>query len=126
MEIGDTAVVASAARQRWNDTHVTLEKDAQYALSATGEWIDWKTRCGPAGYPSPNFLLSERARRAPSEPWFALIGALDHDRSTQFTIGTSCGYQPTRTAELTCFANDLSLAYCNNKGEVTLTIHRIA
>ena len=70
--------------------------------------------------------LAERLRRAPSQQWFALIGAIDQDPSTQFLIGTGCDYRPPRSGKLTCFANDVLGFYWNNKGQLELTVERVA
>jgi hypothetical protein len=127
LELGQRASVAVAARPKWNATGVTLERDATYLLTAAGEWFDWVMRTDPGGYRSNNRFLrmTEKARRVPSAPWFALIGAIDRDHATQFAVGRGREYQPPRTGELTCFANDVSLAYCNDRGSITLTIERI-
>ena len=51
-----------------------------------------------------------------------MIGTLDSARSDRFVIGQQHSYQPTRSGELLCFANDAWVAYFNNRGTVTLTI----
>lgn len=128
LKVGERSTVSIASRSRWNDTGVPLQRGANYLLTATGEWVDWKNRSGPDGYSSNNIVLrlAEWARREPSKPWFALIGALARDKSNQFLIGDRCEYQPATTGELTCFANDVALGYINNKGHVSLTIERTA
>lgn len=102
MEIGQKATVPVAARCPWNDTGVVLERGHTYRLTATGEWVDARNRCGPEGYASNNLFLhlAEWARRDPSEPWFALIGAQDHDLSTRFAIGAGTECHPRHTGEL--------------------------
>jgi hypothetical protein len=127
VNIGDKTTATMAARPVWNDTGVVLDEGCTYHLSATGEWVDWTIKCGPGGYPSPNVImrLAEKLRRAPADPWFALIGAIDRDRSAQFLIAAECQYHPTRTGQLTCFANDVPGFYWNNKGQVELTIERV-
>jgi hypothetical protein len=127
MEVGEKTTVTVAAKPPWNDTGVRLEAGRTYRMSALGEWVDWRIPCGPAGYPSPNPImrLAERFRRAPVDPWFALIGAMDRNSSSQFLIGAEYVYRPTRSGQLTCFANDVPGFYWNNTGEVELTIERL-
>jgi len=128
VEIGQKVTVPVAARRLWNDTGVVLEQGHTYRFTAVGKWVDAWNRCGPEGYASNNVFmrLAERARRVPSEPWFALIGAQARDLSTRFAIGVGSECQPRQTGELTCFANDVPFLYCNNRGEIALTIERVA
>jgi hypothetical protein len=127
VQIGQKTTVTVAARPLWNDTGVVLDQGHRYRFTATGQWIDWYINCGPAGYPSPNLVmrLGEGARRVPNQPWFALIGAIARDSSSQFPIGAGCNYQAASGGELTCFANDVPGFYWNNKGQVQLTIERL-
>lgn len=115
------------ARLPWNRTSIHLLAGSRYELTATGLWIDKKYESGPDGYVSPNLLmkLGEFRRRVPKARWFALIGALDADESTQFVIGARTTYEPPRTGELTCFANDWQSKYENNSGSVTLSVKRL-
>jgi hypothetical protein len=54
-----------------------------------------------------------------------LTGAIDADPGTAFRIGAALNsYRPDRSGELTCFANDVWLAYGNNSGSVQLTVWR--
>jgi hypothetical protein len=128
VEIGQKVTVTVAARRLWNDTGVVLEQGRTYRFTAAGEWVDAWNRCGPDGYASNNVFLrlAEWARRDPPEPWFALIGAHAHDLSTRFAIGAGSECQPRQTGELTCFANDVPFFYWNNRGEISLTIERVA
>ena len=128
MEIDQKVTVNVAARRPWNDTGVVLERGHTYRFTATGEWTDARNCSGPEGYPSNNVFLrlAEWARRDRSEPWFALIGAQGHDLSTRFAIGAGSEFQPRQTGELTCFANDVSFFYWNNRGKISLTIERVA
>lgn len=94
----------------------------RYTLSATVTWYDASIVTGPEGYKSPNsvFKKLERFRRMPSADWFALIGAIDKDRSTLFLIGRGTEFEATRDGFLTFFANDL--AYWNNRGTLRLEL----
>jgi hypothetical protein len=56
----------------------------------------------------------------PREPWLALIGIIDGNRSSAFRIGETSSWIATRSGELGCFANDIPGMYWNNKGAVDL------
>ena len=129
--MSETAGVA--ADQFWNRTGIRVEAGAVYDIEADGAWNDASIPSGPDGYSSnqvaffkvPFFRLAESRRRLPSANWFALIGAIDTDESTQFVIGGGkLGYRPQKSGELTCFANDLRSKYDNNSGEIRLTVTR--
>ncbi|MBI2185720.1 MAG: hypothetical protein HYU37_01205 [Acidobacteria bacterium] len=121
------------AEKFWSHTGIHLKAGVVYDIRATGTWLDASIRTGPAGYAStdvsplkvPFFKLAESRRRVPTANWFALIGALDEDESTQFVIGPGTpahGFTPPRDGELTCFANDLRSKYDNNSGAIEITV----
>lgn len=102
---------------------MVMQAGASYSLTAAGCWCDAGNKCGPGGYDGTGILrLLEWTRRVRHAKWFALIGTLDSARSDRFVIGQQHSYQPTRSGELLCFANDAWVAYFNNRGTVTLTI----
>ena len=127
MEIGGSAHASVAARPRWVDTGIRLEAGGTYRFAASGSWQDRGIVAGPEGYASPNAVMrfTERWRRVPGAPWFALIGSVDRSRHTLFEIGASASCSPPRDGILSCFANDLSLMYVNNSGTISLTVTRI-
>lgn len=129
LTVGDTVEVEVEARPRWHATGLWLDVGSTYEMSAVGSWVDWKerNRCGPDGYASNSGLLrlTEWARHARSQPWFALIGGIDRDSRTQFLIGSGRTYQPDVSGELTCFANDIRPMRWNNKGSLTLGVFRV-
>jgi len=112
------------SRRHWNETGIRLTGARTCRLTATGIWYDAWIRTGPDGYQSGNCLQrwSERLRRAPSEDWFVLMGAIDCDPSTIFRIGTCAVVTPPRDGQLTCFANDVPGMYWNNRGAVHLIV----
>jgi hypothetical protein len=118
-----TAIDAKAI---WTDTDIVLEGGVTYVLRATGRWRDASIDTDADGYASVNAFqrLTERLRRVPDAPWFALIGAVDRRQETQFVIGTGCRFRAPISGRLTCFANDLRGFYFNNSGSVTLTADR--
>jgi uncharacterized protein (DUF2235 family) len=88
------------ANPRWNDTWVFLEAGVTYHFTATGEWLNGSTKCGPGGTGGPGILLflvdkvlgwfegiyRRRSgysqadfwwtRREQRMPWFALVGVI--------------------------------------------------
>jgi hypothetical protein len=126
LEVGQHVTATIQARKKWNDTGIQLISGHEYEFKAAGKWIDLIYPSDADGYVSPNWLLriSERWRRVPKENWFALIGALDFDRTSAFKIGTVCTRQMQRSGRLTCFANDIFFMYWNNHGAIELTVMR--
>ena len=112
------------SRESWCDTGIRLAAGRSYRLSARGTWRDASIVTDAAGYASRNLFqrATERLRRLPDAPWFALIGAVDRRPETQFVIGTDCLFTALRDGELTCFANDLRFFDFNNDGTVTLAV----
>lgn len=126
---GESNTYRIESRPRWVHTDLTLTPDATYRMSATGLWVDKSERytCGPDGYDSDKWFLSltEGCRSAPSQRWFALIGALDEHEKSQFKIGENAEYRPRVGGELTCYANDIWFMRHNNSGHVMLTVERV-
>jgi hypothetical protein len=118
--------VAIDSRAHWVDTGVLIVAGATYELRATGTWRDASIDTDASGYASANIFqrLTERLRRMPDAPWFALIGAIDRREDTQFVIGTASRFRATASGQLTCFANDLRGFYFNNSGNVILTVEQ--
>ena len=128
MDVGQTCSAAILARPHWNATGIHLVRGGRYRMRASGRWRDWFIPHGADGDPSQIFYMRwfEPLRRMPHQNWFMLIGALNRDASTAFPIGCGRNYSATQDGELTCFANDVPGFYWNNRGEVDLTVTRIA
>lgn len=126
LDIGQSASVEIKAKRKWNTTCIHVEAGHEYLLEAVGQWTDWCIPCDANGYPSinPVLKLTEWLRRAPRENWFALMGAIDLDERNLFRIGTRTTLPVKTGGVLTCFANDVSFMYWNNKGAVRLTVTR--
>jgi len=122
--MGALMQTAIDSKALWVDTGVRLVAGTTYQLRATGRWRDASIDADASGYASVNIFqrLTERLRRMPDAPWFALIGAIDRRKETQFVIGTACTFRATSNGRLTCFANDLRGFYFNNSGSVMLAI----
>lgn len=126
MNLGEQVTVEIAANRRWVDTGVELQVGDSYVMSAAGQWWDAGIQTNPAGYESPNGVLrfAERWRRLRDARWFALVGSISRRSDVLFLIGSGCVYSPTRAGQLTCFANDVWVAYLNNSGAIELSIRR--
>lgn len=126
MNLNESAVALIDARAEWNATGITLTAGERFHLVAEGQWIDWTITCDADGYDSQNLVqrMSENLRRAPHERWFALMGALTRDDNAVFRIGREHFFIPETSGELLCFANDVSVAYWNNHGQLRLTVTR--
>ena len=113
---------------KWNDTTIEVYKGERYRFIATGVWYDATIKCGPDGYPSPNwwFKLLQPFRRYPKGNWFELIGVIGQDLKNAFAIGNGTELEVQQDGILYCFANDLQLFYGNNSGTVQLSIIRVA
>ena len=120
-------VVQIESARYWNNTRIPVKTGERYEFEAQGTWSDAGIVCGPEGYRSPNFLfvLLASFRREPRAQWFALIGAINGDKATQFLIGTGVTWTATQSGVLTCFANDLPLFYFNNSGAIDLVVTRV-
>ena len=86
--------IAIDSKAQWVDTGIVLEPGVTYLLRASGSWRDASIETDAAGYASVNVFqrVAERLRRMPDAPWFALIGALDRRKDTQFVIGKECTF----------------------------------
>jgi hypothetical protein len=127
MDINESVTVVVAARRRWNDTGIDLHQGQSYLITAAGKWLDWNIETSPSGYGSKTLAqrLVARFRRLPPANWFALVGAVDGRRDSYFAIGQRCEYLARRSGRLSCFANDVWLAYFNNHGQVEVTVQRL-
>jgi hypothetical protein len=83
---------------RWVDTGLRLTVDETYELRATGTWKNASIVTDADGYASVNHFqhLTERRRRMPHARWFALIGAIDRRKETQFVMEKAVRCAPIR------------------------------
>jgi len=124
---GGAATACVDSRLRWNHTGIRLESGHRYLIEAQGIWWDAGYRHGPGGGESATFFLGalERFRRVPKAPWFELICALDSRQDTAFRAGCRKEYDARENGELTCYANDVWIFYCNNTGKIEIKVRRI-
>jgi len=126
LEVGEAEDVSVEAKPFWNRTGVLLESGGRYAFSASGKWHDWWIETDADGYENFPHCLLRWIRRAPREPVFKLMGAVDADGREAFPIGSESEHSCPVTGELLCFANDIRGFYWNNCGSVTLSIRRVS
>lgn len=118
------------ADTEWNEVpHVFLERGGRYAFTVTDGPHDWKdgdivVTAGANGYELPALKPFKRFARKPDAEWYALVGAVD--RAELFRIGATCVYEPKRSGEFGCFANDAWFKYGNNTGRLGLSVSRLA
>lgn len=118
-------------KQRWAHTGVHVLRGHQYKVEVVdmSKVFDWFVPVhNLEGWPwlwarvtaSPIAWL----RRAPSEPWFALIATVDGtcpERLLQDGI-----YLAPKSGELVCYFNDTWFSYWNNRGVASLRLVPIA
>ncbi|HLY79485.1 MAG TPA: hypothetical protein VKQ70_08940 [Caulobacteraceae bacterium] len=114
--------LAVPSRPFWTPTGVSVVPNQPVQFKAAGNWRDWYIDCGPDGYDRWYLQPLAPFRRVPNASWFCLCVALDQDLSTAVPIGAAKQVRFDRAGMLFAFANDVSWAYGNNSGEVTLTI----
>ena|ERR1700680_3137652 len=128
MNVGETALVAVAARERWNDSGIDFAIGRTYDLIVPqGQtWIDWHEPCDADGYASTPWLrLWEEFRRVRTENWFKLIGTIGRSVNPPIVIGSQLlGFAPPYPGRLYLFANDISCMYWNNSGSINVAITR--
>ncbi len=128
MIVGEATVKIIKARNRWNDTQITIKKGEIYYFESSGFWQDLSNTCDANGYNSTSSLLrsTEWLRRFPKANWFALIGSTGHSQKNFFEIGNKATITVEKEGLFSCFANDVSFMYGNNSGEIKLNIKRLA
>ena len=127
MEIGERRTVVVDSREHWNNTGIMLKGGCRYATATSGMWHDANKACDATGWVSDSALIKdlEHFRRVRDDNWFALIGACDQNRRTEFLIGNAPEFTAPQDGELTCFANDAPFMYWNNSGSIELTVTRL-
>ncbi|PSB01658.1 hypothetical protein C7B64_17200 [Merismopedia glauca CCAP 1448/3] len=127
MSIGESIVQTIKAKNRWNDTNIIITEGETYRFQSSGLWKDMYKTCDANGYTSTNILLhsTEWLRRFSTANWFALIGAIDHNKQSFFAIGNEATITIKKVGLFSCFANDVSFMYWNNSGEIQLAIKRL-
>lgn len=108
LAVGESETLDIFAAQHWNDTGLYLEAGASYRFEASGEWLDARIPCSPAGDCQPPNLFARLghglgsligraeqgfgrisgnpstrfigSRRVETAPWFALVGVIANGR----------------------------------------------
>jgi len=125
VEVGDQPITREIlARPLWNGTGLMVRRGAHYHFQASGTWTDFFIPALASGYSRDYLRWAEQWRRVPSQNWFTLICSVN--RGTELVpISTGGDFQFEADGQLTCFANDMSLMYWNNFGEVRMTVRRM-
>ncbi|MEM7772290.1 MAG: hypothetical protein AAF327_17475 [Cyanobacteria bacterium P01_A01_bin.37] len=123
----ETKILAVSAKERWNPSQILLEKGVTYQITITEipHWEDGGiTPIDPTeGFMRWYLIPFEGLRRYPAAKWFVLIGSVGRNKQHFFPISQSpLSYTATATGEFFCFANDVWIAYDNNKGSLGLEI----
>ena len=105
-------------------TGVTVAKGEEYRITASGKWLDWFICCGPNGW--GDWYPLKKYNRKPGEPFFLLCGNVGKhvDDTLAFCIGEKEEWivpdlvkdgQALKDCQLYLFANDMPIAYGNNR-----------
>jgi len=114
------------ADQLFSDDCIAIGPGEQYDIWCNeGEkWKDWYKTSAPEGYNNP-FAKPFRLRCRTAK-CFCLCGVYDKDDETSFEIGMRTTIFPENTRKLlSFFANDVRWAYCNNHGQIKVSVKRI-
>lgn len=116
------------AADPWWAPPIIVHKGERYFFRATGKWLDASIEHDPNGRNISKldiwkFLIRHKAADA---TWFTLIGSVDKNPDSFFSIGDGSrwpdGWVAPSTGQLYCFANDVRFMYCNNSQSIILEI----
>jgi len=135
LAVGERRKVDVVAREKWNPTGVLVGPRQRYSIAATGRWNDGGIKCGPDGFTVDevhgvaHVIVKAGAPflRLNNGRYFCVVGSVGRDRSSFFAIGAGLAEWSTdgRSGDLECFANDVPIAYWNNKESVQLVVTRL-
>lgn len=111
------------SRLKWNDTRFDVVEGRTYHYVAEGTWTDWKKECNAAGYSDPFLDRFSFLKRCRAALWFQLVVAVDQNPSHTLPLLCHGHFIAPASGRLWAYANDAALAYWNNTGSLTLTIH---
>jgi len=132
MNVGDPPrEVRVDSPEKWNDSGIIVARGEEYEIDVPPDqiWIDRTIENTPDGSSSRGVVqkLTVGLRRKPDAPWFALIAAIGQSDEADSMTVIGAGkkpFHPQMDGQLYFFANDVRVAYGNNKGAITLTITR--
>jgi hypothetical protein len=127
LQVGQSLRTEIRSWEKWNHTGVKVQPGEEYRLKVARErnWTDFYIHSPPEGYSAAWMRSVEGYRRAPKAGWFTLMGAVGKKEANAFVIGKQTTLRPREPGELTCFANDLSRMYWNNRGTVFVDVERV-
>ncbi len=137
LDVNDSISVKVVADRKYNWSGIQVEQGAKYRFEADGIWFDASIECDAAGWETetlgwvkePIVRMFEDNRRCPDANWFELIGAYGDNDNDLFRLGSAVNgieCKAEKTAPLWLFANDLTYKYGNNRGDISVTITRVA
>lgn len=129
LKLGEVASdIPVVAKAKWNPTGLLVEPGQRYLVTASTDlWMDRDIPSTAAGQPGVGaqklFLPLKRCRAA---QWFQLVAAVGRSHSQLFPIGMEGKVSLVLgdSGELYLFANDVSFAYFNNAGSITVDVCR--
>jgi hypothetical protein len=129
LDIGEVAKnIPVFARLRWNSTGLLIRPAEQYLVTATEElWTDWCISSTAAGQPGVGIQKLFRSFvRFRTAQWFQLVAAVGRSHDQLFDVGMAgrVTLGDGHEGELLFFANDVSLAYFNNSGQIHVDVLR--
>jgi hypothetical protein len=127
LRVGGSITCVVCARRRYNDTLLRVRAGEEYRFTAQSpnQWKDWTRVTCANGYPSMFFQKPlESGRVIPNANWFALCGEIQGGE--KFVIGSDpVSHTCQSSGSLFLFANDHPWFYCNNFGQIPVSIIRI-
>lgn len=124
---GEKKRIRILAKEEFSSNYLSVEKGEVYdfKVGKLDLWIDLFVPSNANGF--WNFLLANNKKRVPNVKCFKLCGTIGENEEHHFAIGTSSQYEIPMSGELFFFPNDsINLKrYGNNKGRITLKIHRL-
>ena len=135
LPIGQSVSVCVDSRSKWNGTGVLVSPGQQYRLAARGSWNDGGIDTDADGFTPEEAPRISRALlrafagklRLKNDRYFCLVGGVGRADDSLFAIGAGKDpWSANGRGHLECFANDVPIAYINNKGCIQLAITRIA
>lgn len=116
------------AKDMWSENSSTsYQQGNNLLITVPGDqtWTDWYIVTSAEGYTN-YFSASLRFNDPENTNIFSLICCMNQDISTCSYIGCANNYLVPVDGYLTCFANDVSFMYWNNKGSLTLTVEVVS
>lgn len=132
---GETQIVDFKTNQPYAGTPLWLTSDKQYRIECEPTcWRDGHLSASPAGLSTavdeggPGLALhwlQQWLKRAPGQPVFRFMAAVDKRAEVLIPIGTDHCFRPTASGRLYLFVNDVPGFYANNRGTAKVRVTRV-